>query len=110
MTKEEIWAMEAGLDLDFQVDIKVMAGKGGYLGCPGYSTDISATWQVVEKMLFGKWRYDLSFNEREQKHEARFIKYRKALDYIAVFAHSQDKLPEAICKVALLAKLEETKQ
>ena len=105
MKKEEILAMEAGEKLDALVLKEVMGEEGQFYwrGHPDYgaapikySTDISAAWQVVEKMKtislaiayclnWGKeyvWRVDFGLGMVEAK-----------------------AFPEAICKAALLVSL-----
>ena len=102
MTKEEILAMEADLDLDFQVDIKVMDGKGGYLACPAYSKDISVAWLVVEKMQ--EQGLAKTFTLYWGKGWWCFFEYYD-LAGNPIYATRGKTVPEAICKAALLTKL-----
>ena len=136
MTKEEILAMEEGRQLDamiaheifgFEVewdyppwDIDDRLPKQPFLKsepriCLGpmahpvantifnYSTDISAAWLVVEKMFEDGYReQQFTRCHRTGVWEAKF----GIVD--AGFAESFS-LPEAICRAALLAKLEEKK-
>lgn len=108
MTKEEIVAMKAGLDLDDAVHRQVM-GKGEpslIHPLPKYSTDISPAMQVVEKLKqdwdsieliwdVGAWDICL---EKYGTHQKIFFLGEEA-------GETYEKLPEAICKAALLAKL-----
>ncbi|MBA7499340.1 hypothetical protein ES704_02080 [subsurface metagenome] len=93
MTKEEILAMKAGRELDVLVSAKVMEHRMEHR-IEKYSTDISAAWLVVEKLS------NLIFDLR---------KVYQNTDWCASFEGNVaegKKAPEAICKAALLAKLE----
>ena len=125
MTKEEILAMEAGKELNkligeeiFELEVKdfwpvepkpngysyhmrVSAEGSGYRQAwdllPHYSTDISAAWPVVEKLK--DYYPKIEFNQYSRKWEVEFLLCAIAL---------ADTAPEAICKAALLTKLEAT--
>jgi len=107
MTKEEILAMEAGLKLDDAIHRQVMSkGEPSLIHpLPKYSEDILAAWSVIEKMKenwdcieliwdVGAWDICLENYETHQ----RFYLGKEA-------GETYEKLPEAICKVALLTKL-----
>ena len=115
MTKDEIWAMEAGEELDKLVIKELMhhirddserprckicsVWKDWYkpAGCEDkkYSTDISAAWQVVEKLK--DYYPEIEFNQYTKKWEVTFLVGETA---------SADTAPEAICKSALIAVLQ----
>ena len=131
MNKAEILAMEAGAELDAlvlreifgcNVEIRAMGWNedGGpkycYCLCEGTdkqyehrdwehhygaaispSEDISAAWQVWETMRAGD--YDCYITHCKLGYEASFIKEK---DFIA----QAKAAPEAICKAALLTRLE----
>ena len=120
MTKEEILAMEAGRELNALVDEEIMhtsyelygrkfygAGKEFPLA---YSTDISAAWQVVDKMSQDGWRIRITERAESSKQHwgVCFIDYRikdlRRVDRPVKCAFHQE-IPEAICKAALLARL-----
>jgi hypothetical protein len=108
MKKEEILAMEAGRELDVLVaehvmgwyDISLMTNTSNnftnYQGItPGiysrrkiknYSTDISATWEVVEKMRESEYKYQ--FNQHMDKGSFTNV------------------TPLIICRAALLAVMD----
>lgn len=77
-----------------------------------HSTDISAAWPVVEKMEQDGWNWDASgrIGRNHVKPFTRF--YFKPNKYDPVYPLSSivwadgKELPEAICKAALLTKLE----
>ncbi|MNI36911.1 hypothetical protein D3C73_909790 [compost metagenome] len=117
MTREEILAMEPGRELDVLVEKYVfgnqiswmqdeysdpvpVAGVHGYI-IDHYSTDISAAWEVVEKLqeshLYTDIRTCADFYEV-------WITIHREGNQTETFA--SPKLPEAICKAALLAVLE----
>jgi hypothetical protein len=59
MTRDEIMVMEAGREMDAMVNeyiihdspcVGVFYSEEAYQNLPHYSTDISAAWEVVEKM------------------------------------------------------------
>ena len=84
-----------------------------------YSKDITAAWQVVEKlrsMEDGKGNLLLCCLEIFSDHDECWeIRWRYS--YLSIFkdghrthrSHCFDKFPEAICKAALLAKVKEAK-
>ena len=116
MTKDEILALPAGRELNIRVAEDVMGrrfaqdeifgdmenldnGVYGYLQL--YSEDISAAWQVVEKLK--GYHPRIEFNIYSQKWEATFSAREADFSYPAVSANTA---PEAISKSALLALLE----
>ncbi|MNN89976.1 hypothetical protein D3C81_2078610 [compost metagenome] len=66
-----------------------------------FSNDISAAWEVVEKMKQNNWFFILSDNLFPDKWEASFFwdPNQEMIDLIS------NSAPEAICKAALLAVL-----
>lgn len=112
MTKEEILAMEAGAILDATVAEQVMGIQGWFQYSDGlkpkayrYSTDISAAWQVVEKMK-GNRQFMCELINRTAGWSDFNHKY-ELNDWLCSFLERLN--PEAICKAALLAKLKEEK-
>jgi hypothetical protein len=109
MTKEEILKMAAGEELNELVDRHIVHPLEEYpewrlvKSFPGYSFDIGFAWQVVEKMRRDKsllYRFGLALSEMSLNQQ-----YKTRADYIADLMRWL--CPEAICKAALLAKLEE---
>ena len=116
MTKDEILAMNAGRELNIRVAKHVMErgfahdetfgdmekdSDGVYSYLQPYSEDISAAWQVMEKLK--SYQPRVEFNIYSQKWEAAFSARDADFSYPTV---SADTAPEAICKAALLALLE----
>jgi hypothetical protein len=122
MTKKEILAMKPGRELDkvvgeivFGYEVKIFLFQGfapdpyyrtpsqygrTYEFLPNYSTDISAAWQVVEK-LFREGYGLLMIGDVD--------KFTVILAADMNYKAEAKTAPEAICKAALLAKLEEGK-
>jgi len=122
VTKEEILAMEPGRKLDILIAKEAFGLKidedgmvlvtyhlsKGDIECPEapqpYSTDISAAWQVLEK-LQEKWRWITLFCD----HGAWFITLENP-DEKEIKKITTDvgmELPEAISKAWLLANKQE---
>lgn len=98
MNNEEIFAMKAGKDLEDKIAKEVMDGKTA-----NYSKKISDAWSVVEKLKKMGWRIDiLSSKQKEKVGGVKMVQGQPvSLGYLAGNVES-DKLPEAICKAALL--------
>ena len=90
-------------------------------GCPHwmphYSTDISAAWEVVEKMQNTPCRDGDHFCARvegfKNAHEAAFFHHLVGIpgdDGLEYYEARGITAPEAICKAALLAVIEEESQ
>ena len=116
MTTEEILALKAGRELNIRVAEAVMGrrytqdetlgemeidSEGVYSSLQPYSEDISAAWQVIEKMKGYNPR--IAFDTHSQKWEATFNVGEADFTCPVVLATTA---PEAICKAALLALLE----
>ena len=113
MTKEEILSFKAGRELNIQVaevvmgrryardetfgDMEIDSGRV-YNSLQAYSEDISAAWQVMERMKGYNPR--VAFDTHSQKWEATFSTREAEFTCPIVLA---DTAPEAICKAALLA-------
>ncbi len=110
MTTEEILAMRPGRDLDLLVCEKVFDNKT--LGSvKPYSTDISAAWQVVLACPEMRITFHRTINPSLIEGSAslkRLPDGRLEWFYVVYEGHEvrTPEAPEAICKVALLAKLE----
>lgn len=119
MTKGEILAMEPGRELDYLVAKHVMGWDFGLSRegwrppkelSPRYkiyeqfkpSTDIAATWEVVDKMGDDFWELTLDTGSKDTRSQAMFWTTLPADNQHCSVAES---VPEAICKGALLAKL-----
>jgi hypothetical protein len=113
MTEEEILAMKAGRELNIRVAEEVMGrrfvqdeifgdmessnnGTHGYL--QPYSEDISAAWQVMEKLK--PYCPRIGFDVYSQKWEVTFSAREANFSCPMVSANTA---AEAICKAALLA-------
>ncbi|MBA7499226.1 hypothetical protein ES704_01966 [subsurface metagenome] len=133
MTKEEILAMGTGQVLNAWVAEQIFDCfvVTGFCGCSTkshrdyrratyeltmmpYSTDISAAWQVWEMTNFDcVWRivnpdkiqYAVGYACGVHNDLIRYHRGGNLDDYLSPVCNS---FPEAICKAALLAKLEET--
>lgn len=116
MTKEEILSLKAGKELNIKVAEAVMKKKYTedetfgdmeinnervYGHLQPYSEDISAAWQVIERMKGYNPR--IAFDIHSQKWEATFNICEANFSCPVVLAVTA---PEAICKAALLALLE----
>lgn len=95
---EEIFAMEAGKELDDKVTREVMGGEAA-----NYSEDISSAWKVVEKLKQMDWRVDIMSSKQKEEVDGIKIVHGKpiSLNYLAGHV-TGDSLPEAICKAGLL--------
>ena len=117
MTKEEILAMQPGRELNAQ--IARLLGRPVYKNREGrwlirtgsksldspplpYSTDISAAWQVVERMIAEGFMFYLRGDIKLEGWECNIYKAVPANYPVRWF----EAAPEAICKAALLTKLE----
>jgi len=131
MTKEEILAMEAGRELDIKVAKEVfncfliIEGNNVGCGCPNkphkdfskpfyelslmpYSTDISAAWQVAEKMVSSGYAFCFDWASGKVATVIRCIfeeNFSKAESEESEWIDGKTA-PEAICKAALLTRLE----
>ncbi|GAH60699.1 unnamed protein product [marine sediment metagenome] len=106
MTKEEILAMGAGVEMDTAVHQEVMCRKEPSLihPLPEYSEDISATWQILKRLREEYWCIEVRIADG-----CWVIMELLRTPPIKVEVNAGtpfEKLPEAICKAALLAKLE----
>jgi hypothetical protein len=102
MTREEILGMEAGLALDNLVELHVFNHtKSMYLQAGPYSTDIKAAWEVREWITesIGGVRI---INVCDELPE--YCDIWNGKEYIKAQGKT---VPEAICKAALLAVMEE---
>ena len=130
MTKEEILAMEAGEKLDASISewkdgcyhdwkgqsiihgglvlkctkCKAFRDNGRQLPNQRYSTDILAAWQVIKKLREEYWCIEIKIADGcwVIMELLRTPPIRVEVNAGTPF----EKLPEAICKAALLAKLE----
>lgn len=124
MTRDDVLKMEAGREMDALIAEKVIGWTRKYVSehdtqvwdspnesvylenaIPHYSTDISAAWEVVEKML--EFEKDVAGHDqviitRTDDCLKWYIEFRKpSWEYAEAEA-----LPLAICRAALLALLE----
>lgn len=118
MDRDEILAMEPGRELDSLISEKIMGyithghfreKNGVRILVQPYSTDISAAFEVVEKMRPTHVYEMADFGRNMHKdnpHYAAFHPINKPRDYKRQ-VHAKT-LTEAICKAALLAALEVT--
>lgn len=122
LTREEILAMEPGRKLDalikeyiFKVDLSgfewARVGNSMFkntddavtwIDIPNYSLNISAAWEVVEKMRQNKIYLDIRVWPDEYQVLPHQDENNKLIDRWIV---KRSSLPEAICKAALLAVL-----
>ena len=105
MTKGEIMQLE-GRELDVAVAQAIWEWKLNpkLVGLPFYSSDISAAWMVVEKMMKLGYRYVLRGNfEGNGLHWCGFDQQEWADLNPLWQCKPCDSLPVAICRAALLA-------
>lgn len=114
LDRAAILAMEPGKELDALIAEYVMGWRkgrkeygeldwypdpekrhGGMLGTPAYSIDIAAAWDVLTKMEQGNQVSVYSDNNGKWACEIGYL-----------VEDDCDAAPEAICKAALLTKLE----
>lgn len=115
MTRDEILNMPAGRYLDSKIAEMVMGltvdyefdephipslrdkyDEWGYL--PNYSTDISAAWEVIEKIKDEHLTFDMFYRPHEQKWWVTVFASDHAKDHGIA-----DTAPLAVCRAALLA-------
>lgn len=116
-TREQILSMPAEKELDILVAERVMGFKietpwaeqctiwdGREVRYFEPSIDISAAWEVVEKLSRGKTDNSFVLEFHYERYYARFgnVPFRPYRDEM------YESAPEAICKAALLASLEES--
>ena len=127
MTRDEILAMEPGEELDRATAEYVLGRpfqKPGHEPCCtcqvcghgfdeclcGLSEDIAAAWEVVEKIDAGSYRWRLASKHCRSGHvwwTATLDKYLGAVNGWKEMVYAPgDTAPEAICKAALLAVME----
>lgn len=130
LTRKKILAMKPGIELDALVAEKVMGWRyketvysGGAVLSPAqwikpngwpvdivphYSTDISAAWEVVEKMSKTHFS-EMAMTELEDGTwgwMARFIRVLNEPYTVKGYRATAKTAPEAICKAALLAVID----
>lgn len=133
MTRDEILAMKPGRELDALVAINIFGWQkvvfGGVVmiappqndermhwaanwdehGCPHwiphYSTDISAAWEVFEKIKnLGGW-IEIAWNPKKKHYRCMVGANFSSGVLKSIDVSGFEEAPEAICKAALLAKL-----
>jgi len=108
MNEEEVLAMEAGIELDIAVHQKVVCRKASNLlhPLPKYSGNVLATWQVLRKLREEYWCIEIKIADgcRVIMELLRCLPIRVEVNAGTPF----EKLPEAICKAALLTRLVDT--
>ena len=97
MSKQEILTMEAGDKLDELIAEEIFHWVYKARVMPYYSTDISAAWQVVEKLV-KRYVFDLYFDDVGDCWVC------KLFDGQQEYKGYGQAAPEAICKAALIAK------
>lgn len=101
--KEKVLAMKAGRDLNWLVCTIIFDNKT--LGSlRPYSTDISFAWQVVDRMEHHEFRISNEYHNGEWYWYCGIEQPEDLSE--GYFSATARFLPEAICKAALLAKLE----
>jgi hypothetical protein len=105
ITREEILAMSAGVEMDMLIELELFGKVASVYYHPRpFSTDLSAAWEVVEKMKQNNWFFILSDNLFPDRWEASFFwdPNQTMIEAIAETA------PLAICRAALRVAMEET--
>lgn len=109
LTREQIFAMTAGREMDKLVAERVMGTSGIFnvsehwffaesvkRSLPSYSANISHAWEVVEKIQSDGWSWDMVMINVAHEVDVRFGKCRAA----------SKNVPEAVCKAALLTTIQ----
>lgn len=102
MTKEEILAMRPGRDLNLLVCEKVFNSET-FGSVKPYSTDITAAWQVLKRFREEYWCIEIKIADVCWV-VMELLRTPPIRAEVSAGTHFE-KLPEAICKAALLAKL-----
>jgi len=113
--RDELLSMEPGRKLDMLVAEKAIGIKVAHgAPLPRYSQNISAAWEVAKVMLEKEYRFQLE--KRAGRYKAYFDppldrtandSLRVSFYYLFGQGGHGNATPEAICKAALLATLEE---
>lgn len=109
LTREDILAMKPGINLDGLIETLIMQtrkpGPGFRLNPKHYSTDISAAWEVVEKMH----NEGICFTTRSRiEGESKYFQVHTFNCDTELFTENEDKsAPLAICRAALLTTIKE---
>ncbi len=103
MTKEEVLRMRPGRDLDLLVCERVLDNMT-FGSLKLYSTDIRATWQVLNRLRGESWCIEIKIADVCWV-AMELLRTPPIKVEVSAGTHFE-KLPEAICKAALLAKLE----
>ena len=100
ITRDEILKMEAGNEIDALVEVYVLGDDGTNATNKHYSTDISAAWEVVEKMKASV----KNLNLREYAYNRTYATFGDS-DMTAKWAEAngENSASLAICRAALLA-------
>lgn len=108
MTEAERLALEPGVELDRLVVLKVLKldyfQKVKEARPLQYSTDISAAWLIVEKMIVEGWNMDVGWYRDGNTWTASLSTDWDAFPDARILEADGKSAPEAICKAALLAK------
>lgn len=97
ITREEIMAMEPGQELDRLIAKKFMIDTYREAEIKYFSTDITAAWEVAEKMRGIGMFLDIYIGENYYSVGGYSKKYQDEIERVEF-----NTAPEAICKAALL--------
>lgn len=101
LTREQILNMPAGSEMDSLITTHIFCVDGFWHGIKPYSTNISAAWDVVEKLL---QKYSVYI---EGKDNEWFCDIEPLDEHVCLeFNTTAPTAPLAICHAALLAILE----
>jgi hypothetical protein len=121
MTRDEIFKMEAGIDIDMMIITKVMGyirlpfpamptfqkptpqGVIGIYELPRYSTNMVAAWEIVEKLTMGNSLFDVCINPVPEDGGRWWAMFILEPESYQQFSASASSAPLAICRAALLA-------
>lgn len=128
LSREKVLKMPAGRNMDVLVakiilEINVITdtnnfrfyfenngqypGKAPFFDVPKYSTDISAAWDIVQKMCKKHFRYEVGGNFMGLDHKYAAFDNEQWADKNPLFKAFAETTPLAICRAALLAVMEE---
>ena|SRR3990167_5385736 len=105
LTRDDILKMEAGRDIDELITAKIISTDGFWHGVKPYSTDVTAAFQIVGKLIKPDWGWKI-----ESFHMAGELMWsacyrgdtEEGIDYYTATANT---VQLAICKAALYTML-----
>lgn len=90
--------MEPGVELDFLIDEKIFGFKRDQW-CPAYSTDMRASWTIIEHLISKGWHCEVAGNLKQ----GRWATFTKTIGYLSILHCSSTEITHslAVCLAAL---------